>query len=77
MGAYSFMPRKIHLITFVPSSSISTTDNSYVPLKIFICVLYGKKTTTKQYPMKKRDPRWRRETSYEEEGSCYEVIRKK
>ena len=51
------MPRKVHLITFVLSSSISTMLLQLIihlsPSKIFFCVLYEKKSI-----------------SYEEEGSA-------
>ena len=43
------MPRKVHLITFVPYSSISTILLQLIihlsTSKIFICVLYEKKTS--------------------------------
>ena len=52
------MPRKVHLITFVSSSPISTILLQLIihlsPSKIFICVLYEKKISI----------------SYEEEGSA-------
>ena len=54
------MPRKIHLITFIPSSHMSTILLQLIihlsPSKIFICVLHV---------YEKR--------CYEEDGSCYEV----
>ena len=44
------MPRKVPLITFVPSSPISTVLLQLIthlsPSKIFICVLYGKKSVS-------------------------------
>ena len=65
------IPRKVNLITFVPSSPISTILLQLIirlsPSEIFICVLYEKNTQ-------------KQSISYEEEGSAMKkrnVIKKR